>query len=72
MTATIAHLLKVWEQTKPKPVFVFCHPDDREQITTALALMPGVYVIGSRFVDAGQLLVATDVPFTDEELQEYL
>lgn len=72
MTTTIAHLLKVWQQTKPDPVVVFCHPDDRQRITTALALMPGVYVIANQVVSAGQMLVATDVPFTEEEIRERL
>lgn len=72
MTTTIAHILKVWEQTKPKPVYVFCHRDDHERVTEALTLMPCVQVLVSPVVPAGQLYVAKDVPFTEDEIRHRL
>jgi hypothetical protein len=66
---TATGILEAWRRLKPKPVYVFCHPDDRERVTEALALVPGVRVTATPVVPGGQIYVAKDVPFTDEELQ---
>jgi hypothetical protein len=72
MTTTIAEILRAIERCRPKPVYVFCHPDDRERITTALTLLPSVRVLTHQLVPVGQLWIAEDLPFTDEDLQERL
>lgn len=57
---TIAHLLDVWERLKPKPVHVFCHPDDHDRVTAACELLPDVKVAASQIVPVGQLYVLRD------------
>jgi hypothetical protein len=59
---TIAELLQAIERAKPRPVHVFCHPDDHERVTAACEILPSVKVVASPIVPAGQLYIAKDVP----------
>lgn len=70
MTTTIAQLLKAWEAVKPKPVYVFCHPDEHERMADALTLMPGVRVVAHQLVPAGALWIAEDLPHMDHHQGE--
>lgn len=72
MTTTIAHILTAIARCRRPPVHVFCHPNDRERITDALTLMPGVRVVAHQLVPADAIWIAEDLPFTDDETQERL
>lgn len=70
MTTTIAQILHAIERCRPKRVHVFCHPDDQERVTAGLELLPAVRVVAHQLVPAGQLWIAEDLPFTDDEIRE--
>lgn len=72
MTTTIAHILTAIARCRRPPVHVFCHPDDHQRITAACELLPSVRVIAHQLAPAGQLWIAEDLPFTDDEIKERL
>lgn len=59
---TIGELLQAIERAKPKPVHVFCHPDDHDRVTATCEVLPSVKVVANQIVPAGQLYVANDLP----------